>query len=39
MMKIENIINKNNNWLFSDNHFSQYMIFNPEAYIKKKTFL
>jgi len=37
-MKIENIINKNNNWLFSDNHFSQYMIFNPEAYIKKKHF-
>ena len=38
MMKIENIINKNNNWLFSDNHFSQYMIFNPNAYIKKKYF-
>lgn len=38
MIKIDSLINKDNNWLFSDNKFSQFMLFNENSIIEKKSF-
>lgn len=36
-MKINNLINKKNSWVFMNNEFSQYMIFNENAELTSKT--